>query len=93
MARVAKSIDPALLPPYVGTYQLAPEINIVVTLEDGVLWAAATGQPKVRLIAESDTSFFITEDDIGISFVKEGGVVTQLILRQGGGGSPAKKIR
>ena len=93
VARVAKSIDPALLPPYVGTYQLAPEINIVVTLEDGVLWAAATGQPKVRLIAESETSFFITEDDIGISFVKEGGVVTQLILRQGGGGSPAKKIR
>ena len=69
------------------------EIILSPRLEDGALWAAATGQPKVRLIAESDSSFFITEDDIGISFVKEGGVVTRLILRQGGGGSPAKKIR
>ncbi len=93
VSRVAKAIDPALLPPYVGTYQLAPEVAITVTLEEGGLFVAATGEPKVRLLAESDSSFFITEDDIGISFVKEGGVVTQLLLLQGGGKTPAKKVR
>ncbi|MFN0181527.1 MAG: serine hydrolase [Gemmatimonadales bacterium] len=93
VARVAKAIDPALLPLYVGAYQLAPEVIIDVTLENGALWVAATGQPKVRLLAESDSSFFIAEDDIALTFDKEGGVVTQLVLRQPGGQTPAKKIR
>ncbi len=93
VAKVAKSIDPALLPPYVGTYQLAPEMALTVTLEDGVLFVAATGQPKVKLLAESDSTFFITEDDIGVTFVAEGGTVTHLLLLQGGGKTPAKKIR
>jgi hypothetical protein len=93
VARVAKAIDPALLPGYVGAYQLAPEVIIDVTLENGVLWVAATGQPKVRLLAESDSSFFIAEDDIALTFVKEGGVVTQLVLRQPGGQTAARKIR
>ncbi len=93
VAKVAKSIDPALLPPYVGTYQLLSEMALTVTLEGGVLFVAATGQPKVKLLAESDSTFFIAEDDIGISFVKEGGVVTHLLLLQGGGKTPAKKVR
>ena len=93
MARVAKEIDPALLPPYVGTYQFAPAVSLTVTLDNGALWIEATGQPKARLFAESDSSFFIAEDDIGISFVKEGAAVTQLIVHQGGGHTPAKKIR
>ena len=93
MARVAKAIDPAVLPPYVGTYQLTPDISITVTLETGSLFVAATGQPKVMLLAESERDFFVAEDDIGISFVSEGGTVTQLVVHQGGGHTPAKKIR
>ena len=93
VARVAKSIDGSLLPQFVGTYQYAPDISIAVTLEQGALWIEATGQAKVRLIAESESSFFIAEDDIAISFVKDGGVVTQLVVHQGGGEVPAKKVR
>ncbi len=93
VAKVAKSIDPAVLPRYVGTYQFTPEITIAVTLEQGSLWIEATGQAKVRLLAESEAEFFIAEDDIGISFMTEAGGVTQLIVHQGGGNTPAKKIR
>ena len=91
--KVAKAIDPALLPPYVGTYQFSPDISIAVTLENGALWIQATGQSKVKLIAESERDFFIVEDDIGVTFVTEAGAVTQLLVRQGGGSTPAKRVR
>lgn len=91
--RVARTIDPAVLPGYVGAYRLSPDMTLTVTLEGGSLWIAPTGQPKVRLLAETEREFFIAEDDIGIRFAVEGGVVTQLFLLQGGRSSPAPRIR
>jgi hypothetical protein len=43
------------------------------------------GQPKIELLAESGTEFFVTEVDAQPSFVKdERGEVTGLVLHQNG---------
>ena len=37
-------VDPAVLARYVGTYQLSPDFNIVITLDGDQLMGQATGQ-------------------------------------------------
>jgi len=78
-------VPPAVLSTYVGTYELAPEFSIVITLESGQLMEQATNQPKFPIFAESPTEFFLKVVDAQIEFVKnDKGEVTQLILHQGG---------
>jgi CubicO group peptidase (beta-lactamase class C family) len=87
-------IDSKLYQAYVGEYELAPNFVIAVTVEEGKLMAAATGQPKAELYPTSATEFFLKVVDAQVTFVKtEQGVVTQLILHQNGRNMPAKKIR
>jgi CubicO group peptidase (beta-lactamase class C family) len=86
--------DSKLYESYVGEYELAPNLIITVTLEDGKLMGAPTGQPKAELYPTSATEFFLKVVDAQVTFVKtEQGVVTQLILHQNGRNMPAKKIR
>lgn len=69
---------------YVGTYELRPNREIVITLENGQLMAQLTGQPKLPLLAESDTGFFFKDVDAQIEFLKdEKGALNRLILHQG----------
>ena len=69
---------------YVGTYELQPNHDIVITLENNQLMAQLTGQPKLRLLAESDTRFFFKDVDAQIEFLKDDkGAVNRLILHQG----------
>jgi hypothetical protein len=50
----------------------------------GLMAAQATGQPKLALAAESNTTFFLENADLSIDFVKDGdGKVTGLIVHQG----------
>jgi predicted SnoaL-like aldol condensation-catalyzing enzyme len=78
-------VDASVLSSYPGRYALAPNFDVVVTLEDGQLAAQATGQPKLRLAAESNTTFFLENADLAVEFVKDGeGKVTGLIVHQGG---------
>lgn len=87
-------IDSKVYESYVGEYELAPNFIITITLEDGKLMSAATGQSKVQLYPRSATEFFLKVVDAQVTFVKtEQGVVTQLILHQNGRNMPAKKIR
>jgi hypothetical protein len=54
----------------------------------------ATGQPKIELLPESDTQFFVKEVNAQVSFVKdEKGVVTALILNQNGQKIEGKRIK
>ena len=82
--RVAIDVAADLLAGYVGTYQLAPTFAIVVTLKDGALYGTPTGQQAFRLWPESEGKFFVKEVDAQISFVRDGGAVTALVLHQGG---------
>jgi serine-type D-Ala-D-Ala carboxypeptidase/endopeptidase len=79
---------------YVGSYELAPQFSIDVTLVDGSLRAQATGQPLIRLWPESQTKFFIREVDAQLTFqVAADGTVTGLVLHQNGRDAPGRKVR
>jgi CubicO group peptidase (beta-lactamase class C family) len=80
------TVSPAILAKYVGTYELMPDFDIVVTLEGGQLMTQATGQAKFPLFAESETKFFLKVVDAEVEFFKndKGGEVIYIILHQGG---------
>jgi CubicO group peptidase (beta-lactamase class C family) len=79
------TVPPVILAKYVGTYELMPNFDIVMTLEDGQLMTQATGQGKFPLFAESETKFFLKVVDAEVEFFSnEKGDVTHLMLHQGG---------
>jgi hypothetical protein len=74
-----------ILAGYVGTYEMAPKINMMITLEGGQLISQLSGQGKVPLFAASETNFFPKVVDAEIEFGKDDkGAVTYLVLHQGG---------
>jgi hypothetical protein len=80
----AIEVSRAILSQYVGTYELKPGFDMVITLENGQLITQATGQPKIPIFAESETKFFPKVMDAQIEFLKDDkGAVTHLMLHQG----------
>jgi nitroreductase len=89
----AIKLDPKIYDDYVGRYQLNEEVTVMVTKEDSRLFVQATGQAKIEIFPEKKDEFFLKVTDIQISFVRsDGGLVTELIVHQGGQDTPAKKI-
>jgi CubicO group peptidase (beta-lactamase class C family) len=83
--RKAVTLAPKILEAYVGSYELRPGFDMVVTLENGQLMTQATGQRKTSIFAESETRFFLKVVEAEIEFVKDAsGKVTHLVLFQGG---------
>ena len=82
-----------ILGKYVGTYQLAPNFNIVISLEGGRLMAEGSGQPKYPLFAESETRFFVKDLDAPeIEFTRnQKGEATSLTIHQGGRDMPGPR--
>ncbi|HEX6316338.1 MAG TPA: serine hydrolase, partial [Gemmatimonadaceae bacterium] len=92
--RVAITVSPTVLARYVGQYQLAPGAVIDIALRGDTLSAQLTGQGRLRIWPESDSTFFYREVDAQIAFVLDAqGVVTGLVLHQGGQQVRATKIR
>jgi hypothetical protein len=87
------TVSPAILAKYVGTYELAPKFNIMITMDGGQLMAQASGQGKLPLFAESETKFFLKVVDAQIDFKKgAAGKVVSLTLHQGGQDMNAPRI-
>ena len=83
--RVEIELGADLLADYVGTYELSPQARMMVTLADGRLITQMSGQSKVPIFAESETSFFVRVVDAQIDFVRDDrGEVVHLVLHQGG---------
>lgn len=83
--RTIVHLNPAVLAQYVGTYQLQPNDDIVVTLENGQLVAHPASEPDLPIYPESETKFFSLHP-ISVEFVKDDrGKVTALILYVSGG--------
>jgi len=92
VARVQVKVDRATLARYVGTYQLAPDFSIAVTLAGDQLNSQATNQDKVPIFPESQTQFFLKVVDAQIEFLSnDKGQVTGIILHQGGRDMKAPK--
>jgi hypothetical protein len=74
-----------VLESYVGQYELAPGFVLTIRKEGDRLTAQASGQPRVRLRARSETDFQVSTVDASLTFMKDkDGKVTQLVLHQNG---------
>lgn len=87
-------IDPAIFDAYVGDYEVTPRFTLTVTKDGGKLYAQGTGQPKMELIAVSETQFTLAEVKANIAFEKDAsGKIVALVLKQGERTANAKKIK
>jgi CubicO group peptidase (beta-lactamase class C family) len=85
--------DPKVLARYVGTYELAAGVNMLITLEGNQLSEKLGEQPTFPIFPESETMFFLKVVDAQIEFVKDSsGAVTHLVLHQGGRDQKAPRI-
>ena len=83
--KVAIEVEPEVLSRYVGTYTIKEGFDLVVTFEDGSLMSQATGQPKLKLHAETPVKFFLKEAPASLEFVlDETGEVVSCTLFQAG---------
>jgi CubicO group peptidase (beta-lactamase class C family) len=91
--RLEVEVELATLEKYVGTYQLMPAFAITVTLEEGKLFAQATGQAKYPLFAEGPTEFFYKVVEAQITFVAgDDGAVIGMVLHQNGANLSGKRV-
>jgi hypothetical protein len=86
------TLSPDILSQYVGTYELRPGFDLMITLEGDQLISQVTGQGKNPIFAETETKFFLKVVDAQIEFFKdESGKVSHLVLHQGPAEIKAKK--
>ena len=91
--RAEVTVPAETLETYVGDYQLATDFILTITVNDGTIWAQATGQPNIQIYPESETEFFYTVVDAQITFeVEDSGDVSGLVLHQGGANMLAPKL-
>jgi CubicO group peptidase (beta-lactamase class C family) len=91
--RKAIAVSPAVISDYVGTYQLTPTLNNVISLKDGHLVTKLGNQPELELVPESETKFFLKVVDAQVEFFRDPitHAVTHLTMYQNGNTHDAKK--
>lgn len=84
-----------VLQKYVGTYQLMPNVELVISVEGNRIFGQVTNQPKVELFAESEDYFFLKVVSATITFKTdpETKLPVSLTLDQGGRKTSARKIK
>ena len=93
MPRTVK-LPPERLAGLVGDYPLAPGFVLHVDRDARGLWAQATGQPRFRLWAESDSTFYLRVTEARIDFERDKtGRAEKLVLHQGGRDMPAPRTK
>jgi hypothetical protein len=92
--RTAVELPVSALSRYVGVYRLGPQLELDVTLRDGLLFVHSTGGATVRLWAESERDFFLEEIDAQLTFTPDAsGAVTGVVVHQFGRDRVAPKVR
>ena len=92
--RTAIEVSASELRPYQGAYQVAPGLELKVTMRGDTLFVQSSrGGDPVHLWPERSNSFFITTVDAQVTFTRDTtGVVSGLILHQYGRDRFAKRI-
>ena len=79
---------------YVGTYQLAPDVEVQVSVRAKRLFAKTTGQRTTRLRAQGNHIFVPSFDDqVRMVFIVVDGRATGLVLIEDGGERHAPRVR
>jgi hypothetical protein len=79
------TLEPAVLEGYVGRYDLAPGIALVITRQDNRLFAQVTGQPSIEVFATAPREFFYKVVNAQLTFeVDADGRATAVVLHQNG---------
>ncbi|HKV09777.1 MAG TPA: DUF3471 domain-containing protein [Thermoanaerobaculia bacterium] len=78
-------VDPRVFEGYVGRYQYTPGSIDTVTREGDRLFVQPSGEPRVELFPETDSTYFAKGQPWRLVFVRgPGGAVTSLVFRQDG---------
>lgn len=76
-----------------GRYALAPGFTLTIAVEDGRLYAQATGQGRFELLQDSRGDYYTTAAELLIRFARDAeGRASALTLLQGGAAMNAKRI-
>jgi CubicO group peptidase (beta-lactamase class C family) len=85
------TLAPEILKQYVGTYQMAPKMNMMITVDGDKMFTQLSGQGKLPLFPESETKFFLKVVDAQVEFGKdERGPYA--VMHQGGRDTKAPRI-
>lgn len=92
--RTAIELPASALPQFVGRYEVAEGLDLVVSIRDGALSIRSTpGGVEVRLWPETGTDFFAKERDAQVTFNRDpSGSVTGLVLHQFRRDTPARIV-
>ncbi len=91
--RKVVELEPGVLERYVGVYEHAPGRVLTVTREGEHLFAQATDDGRYEYYPESTSSFFLTADEVQITFHADtSGEVTHLTLHYGGEDRDGRKL-
>ena len=79
-ARVPIQLDPKILEPYVGQYQLETPPNRILTVsrEGSRLFVDIPRNYKSELFAKSESKFFLKVSPVQLTFIKDEGQVTHM---------------
>jgi hypothetical protein len=79
---------------YVGEYRMNDQVTMVVTLEDGALFAQPTGQQRLPIFATEIDHFFLRAVRAEVVFTRgAAGEVSGITVVQGGGRQSAPRVR
>jgi CubicO group peptidase (beta-lactamase class C family) len=94
VARKEITLDPQTLNRYVGAYEMASGLYMIVTLENNQLSGRLGTQQALPIFPESKTMFFLKVVNAELEFTKDDdrGRPTVLILHQNGRDNPAKRL-
>jgi CubicO group peptidase (beta-lactamase class C family) len=90
----APVVDTKVYDTYVGEYEVSPTFKLTVFRDGERLMSQATGQPTIELFPESADNFYLKVVAAKVTFTRdEKGLVTGLIVHQGGRDIPARKTK
>lgn len=91
--RRAVSLDLPAAQAAAGRYELQPGFVLTLTVDDGKLYAQATGQGRFELLQDSRGDYYALVADILVRMQRApDGKASALTLFQGGGALPAKRL-